>query len=100
MSNPNPQNQFPPGVSGNPNGRPKREWTWSGLLEEIGERVEPKSQRQFKELVGMKLWIKAANGDTLAIKEIFNRMDGMPKQFTDLTSGGKPFPIYGGKSKG
>lgn len=98
MSNKNPQNQFPPGVSGNPKGRPKREWTWAGLLEEIGENVEPKSKKKFKELVGRKLWVMAANGDAVAIKEIFNRMDGMPKQSTDLTSGGKPIPIMGGTS--
>lgn len=74
------QTSFKPGESGNPNGRPKREWTWSGILEEVGEQIEPKSGKKFKELVSKRLWLKAVNGDTVAIKEIMNRMDGMPKQ--------------------
>lgn len=74
------QTSFKPGQSGNPNGRPKREWTWASLLEQVGEEIEPKSKQKFKDLVSKKLWIKAVNGDVIAIKEILNRMDGMPVQ--------------------
>ena len=35
MANPNPLNQFKPGQTGNPKGRPKREWNWSGLIKNI-----------------------------------------------------------------
>ena len=74
----NVSTQFKKGQSGNIKGRPPRDWTWSGILEEVGEEIEPKSKKKFKDLVSRKLWIKAVNGDLVAIKEIFNRMDGMP----------------------
>ena len=71
---------FVKGQSGNPGGRPKKEWTWAGLLEEVGEEVEPKSGKKFKELVSKRLWISCINGNILAIKELMNRMEGMPLQ--------------------
>ncbi|KKM27880.1 hypothetical protein LCGC14_1570250, partial [marine sediment metagenome] len=46
------------------------------------------SKETFKALVSKRIWVKAANGDIMAIKEIFNRMDGMPKQSTDVTATG------------
>lgn len=73
---------------GNKNGRPPREWTWKGLLEEAAEEViELKnnegvvvSQGKLREVVTKRVWNMAANGDMTAIKEIMNRMDGMPAQ--------------------
>ena len=62
----------------NRNGAPKREWTWSGLLEQIGEEIEVKSGQKFKDLVSKRLWIDAVNGSLGAQKEILNRMDGLP----------------------
>lgn len=75
---------FKPGQSGNPGGRPKKSWTWSGLLDEVGEEIEPKSGKKFKELVSKRLWISCVNGNIPAIKELMNRMEGMPKQQTEL----------------
>jgi len=88
---------FPKGVSGNPGGRPKKDWTWSGLLEQVANEIEPKSGKPFKELVTRRLWVEAVNGNLGAQKEIMNRMEGMPTQNTDLTSGGKPIPILSSK---
>ena len=85
----NVSTQFKKGQSGNPGGRPKREWSWSGLLEKVGEEIEPKSGQKFKDLVTRRLWVDAVNGSLGAQKEILNRMDGMPKQSTDITSGGE-----------
>ena len=78
---------FKPGQSGNPKGGPKREWTWSGLLEQAGEEIytdKNGTKIQFKAMVTKRLWLEAAKGDMVAIKEIFNRMDGMPKQSVAL----------------
>ena len=86
------QTSFKPGQSGNPSGRPKREWTWASLLEQVGEEIEPKSKQKFKDLVSKKLWIKAVNGDVMAIKEILNRMDGMPPQ-RNIHEGDEDNPI-------
>lgn len=76
---------FPKGVSGNPGGRPKKDWTWSGLLEKVGEEIEPKTGKPFKELVSKRLWIDAINGNLGAIKEIFNRTEGLPIAKQEIT---------------
>ena len=83
---------FKKGQSGNPGGRKKRDWTWSGLLEKVGEEVEPKSGQKFKELVSRRIWIEAVNGNMIAIKEITNRMDGMPAQ-TNILAGDGVSPL-------
>ena len=75
---------FVKGQSGNPGGRPKKDWTWANLLEQVGEEIEPKSGKKFKELVSKRLWVACINGNIVAIKELFNRMDGMPSQHTEL----------------
>lgn len=75
---------FKPGKSGNPKGRPPSGSAWSDILREIGEEVEKKSGQTYKELVGKRLWVECVNGNISAIKELFNRMDGMPKQQTEL----------------
>ena len=75
---------FQKGISGNPGGRPKKEWTWAKLLEEAGEEIDPDSGKKFKEAVSKRLWIAAVNGNIVAIKELFNRMDGMPIQATEI----------------
>lgn len=83
-----------PGQSGNPKGRPPKGWSWAELLEEVGEQVEEKSGKKFKELVSKRLWVECVNGNISAIKELMNRMDGMPIQKNIL--GGdddRPIPI-------
>ncbi len=71
---------FIKGQSGNPGGRPKKDWTWAKLLAQAGEEIEPKSGKKFKEVVSQKLWAACVGGNIMAIKELFNRMDGMPLQ--------------------
>ena len=88
MSNPHPTIKFPKGVSGNPNGRPKREWTWAGLIEDAMEE-EDETGIPYKKIIARKLRLLAKAGDITAIKEVMNRMDGMPTQPTDLTSKGE-----------
>ncbi len=83
---------FKKGQSGNPGGRPKREWTWSGLLKKILQQKSPNG-KQWKTVIGKVLVAKAATGDVFAIRELFNRMEGFPKQSADVTSGNKPIPI-------
>ena len=80
---------FPKGVSGNPNGRPLKEWTWRSLIEEALEEEEegiPVKQIISRKLVGM-----GKSGDLGAIKEIGDRIDGKPSQGVELSgkNGGK-----------
>ncbi len=66
---------FKKGESGNPNGAPKKEWTWRSLLLE-----EPK-----KVIMARKLISKGIEGDTTALKEFGDRVDGKSIQGVELT---------------
>jgi len=92
---------FKPGQSGNPNGRPKREWTVQGMIEEAMEEIDENEKLPAKKIVYRKIVQMAKRGDMLAVKEINSRLDGMSKQYTDLTTNGKdlPTPILGGVSR-
>lgn len=79
---------FKPGQTGNPNGRPKKEWTWAGLYEEAVEEKDETGE-PIKKIIAKKLARMAKNGDIAAIKELTNRTDGMPKQSTDITTDGE-----------
>jgi len=88
--NTNPQNI-------NKKGAPKRAWTVQSLIEQAMEEQD-ETGVPYRKIVYKKLVKLAAKGDIIAIKELNNRLDGMPHQSTDITSGGKqlPVPIYGG----
>jgi len=75
----NPATQFKPGQSGNPKGAPKREWTWAGVVQEAVEQLE-EDGTPIKSSVVKALVREAKRGNILAIKELMNRMDGMPVQ--------------------
>lgn len=87
MPNPNPTYKIPKGTTPNPNGRPKRDWTVQGLIEEAMEEQD-ETGVPAKKIVYRKLVALAKKGDPTAIREINNRLDGMPKQSTDITTGG------------
>lgn len=83
----NPTTQFKKGnQAAVGHGRPKREWTWSSLMEEAMEE-EDETGEPFKKIIVKKMRALGVKGDMMAIKEIINRMDGMPQQ--DITSGGE-----------
>jgi hypothetical protein len=69
-----------PGQSGNPKGRPKKGSTWAEILRDVAERIVPNSdEKTFKEVVAVRLFSEAVEGNVSAMKVIFNRMDGPPK---------------------
>lgn len=80
---------FVKGQSGNPNGRPPREWTMAELIRDALSEQEQQTGKSFKHLVAEKLARMALGGDIQAIKEINDRIDGRPKQHTDITSLGE-----------
>ena len=89
---------FQKGQSGNPSGAPKRTWTWSGVLQKAVEEHD-EDGIPIKEVVAQSLIKEARKGNVLAQKEIMNRMDGMPRQDTDITSGGEAIKIIFGTEK-
>ena len=63
----------------NRKGQPKREWTWSGVLQTAVEKVD-ETGKTVKELVADSMVKEATRGNVVAQKELMNRMDGMPSQ--------------------
>lgn len=58
------------------------------------EEVHPDQKATYLELLINKIFKQAIdNGDQHMIKNIWNYIDGMPKQTTDLTSGGEPLKM-------
>ncbi len=77
---------FKKGEIHNAKGRPKKEWTMRGLIREAMEEFH-ESGVPWKKVMTNKLVSLAVSGDIVAIKEVNNRLDGMPQQ--DVTSGGE-----------
>ena len=79
---------FVKGRSGNPSGRPKKENTLTGILEQLAEKKdvdyagEKIARRQ---AIAETLWQMAIqNKDFQAIKYIYDRIDGLPQITADL----------------
>lgn len=80
--------RFLPGVSGNPNGKPKGARHMSTLLEEAIRKVAEDTGTSEDQAIVRALIEKAKAGDIRAITEVWDRLEGKPKQQTDITSGG------------
>jgi len=85
----NPDNYFKPGQSGNPKGRPKADWTWSGLLKETLEELDEATGQEKKYAIVKALYKQAVKGNIQAIKEYGDRIDGKALQSMDHTTKGK-----------
>lgn len=85
---------FPKGVSGNPNGRPVGSVSIvEGIRRKLLE-VEPGTKKQYLELF-LSSYFKNAikDGDNQLMRDMINRIDGMPQQKTDLTTNGKDLVV-------
>jgi len=83
--NPPKEFQWKPGQSGNPKGRPK--FSLVSILKELLQEV-PEGKKEMKAKVLMREAIeKAMKGDTFMLRDIINRIDGMPRQGIDLGLG-------------
>lgn len=92
VDNRRPDGTFGPGNIANPNGRPKRGWTWADLLEDAAEEVltaKDGQQISAKKAIAKRLLMMAVEGDRQAIKDIMDRTDGYPASTTDITSKGE-----------
>jgi predicted transcriptional regulator len=79
---------FVKGQKANPKGYIDPKWSMSGLIREALEEMDRTGVPK-KKIIARKLVEKAVAGEDMAIKEINNRLDGMPKQSQDITSGGQ-----------
>jgi hypothetical protein len=77
-------NQFPKGVSGNPNGRPRLTKLTESLRRLIAETNPHAHEETIAETIAQTLVTMALAGDIAAIKEVADRTEGKPKQAIDL----------------
>ncbi len=93
---PNPENlkPFPKGVSGNPAGKPKGTQHSKTRLLRLLDLVQKKKnpitgeEEDFTvlELMDMQMIAKALKGDQRAYEAVVDRLEGKPKQTTDITA--------------
>ena len=78
---------FKQGQSGNPRGRPKKGETLTDLLREKIETTKTTREKLTrKEKIIEKLIALAEAGDLLALRYLFDRLDGRPKESFELTN--------------
>jgi hypothetical protein len=93
---PNPENltPYPKGVSGNPAGKPKGTQHSKTRLLRLLDLVQKKrnpitgEEEEFTvlELMDMQMISKALRGDQRAYEAVVDRLEGKPKQTTDITA--------------
>ena len=76
--------QFPPGVSGNPQGRPKLTRLTDALREQLAETNPDAPEETQAEAIARTLIREAISGNVQAAREIADRTEGKPKQAIDL----------------
>lgn len=85
MSNPNPKSGFKANPQNiNKDGRPKKGYSITEWFQEMLN-----SDPEIKNELGLAILAKAKQGDPTALKLVWNYMDGMPKQSSDITSNGE-----------
>jgi Family of unknown function (DUF5681) len=77
---------FKPGVSGNPGGRPKSRALSEELRARLQQQYPGRGETTYGRLVAEKLVDLAIDGEIAAIREIFDRIEGKPRQAIDLTA--------------
>ncbi len=76
--------KFPPGSSGNPNGRPRLTRLSEALRQQLAEISPDADEQSIAEEIAKTLIKLALSGDVQAIREIADRTEGKPKQAIDL----------------
>ena len=77
---------FTKGVSGNPNGRPRKGQSLADLIRKYGDQRDPKTGTRRKDLLALMLWDKSLEGDLRAAEYVADRLLGRPAQELRLTN--------------
>lgn len=86
------EHQFKPGQSGNPKGRPKGAISLVAILREKLAEIPPGSEdrKTYADLfIQRALGIALNGGDVAMIRDILNRIDGLPQGSLDLNTSGE-----------
>ena len=73
------------GQSGNPGGRPKKDFSLNTALREYLAEKDNRRKKLRKDVIVEKLYKLAAAGDVKAIKMIFDRLEGLPVSQIELS---------------
>ena len=82
---------FKKGQSGNPKGRPPKEYCLTDILRAQGELEDvetPAGKIARKQAIAQKLWSMAMGGDVQSLKYVYDRIDGKPRESIDLDHSG------------
>jgi hypothetical protein len=77
-------NRFKPGVSGNPEGRPKLTLLSEALREQLAQVLPGVDERTTAEHIARSMIREALRGNVVAAREIADRTEGKPKQALDI----------------
>lgn len=89
------EQQWRPGQSGNPKGRPKGSLNLTTLIEKVWneEITDAEGNKKIQGLLAVKALIeKAKKGDVSAFKEIADRLEGRAKEKKEMTHTFKEMP--------
>jgi len=89
---------FEPGKSGNPNGRPKKSEAMTdilrGELDTLDLTDDEGNELPAKQAIARKLISLAMGGDIPAMKYVYDRIDGRPKESIDLEHSGELTVVF------
>jgi hypothetical protein len=90
----NDRGQFVKGMTGNPNGRPKGSFSLVEMIKRKLQEVPEGKDKTYAEYFIEQLMKKSViEGDTSTMKDIINRVDGMPRQNIGVDGGAEGVPV-------
>ena len=85
---------FVPGRSGNPAGRPKGSFSLVEMIKKKLQEIPEGKDKTYAEFFVEQIMKKSViEGDTSMMKDMINRVDGMPRQNIGLDGGAEGLPI-------
>ena len=79
-----------PGNTANPNGRPKGSFSLVEMIKnKLQEQAKDKDKTYAEYFIDQLIKKTVVDGDVTMMRDMINRVDGMPKQQTDITSNGQ-----------
>ena len=85
--------QFKPGVSGNPNGRPKGARSIPDILRKIGDEEGTLDGKSKLDVIMYKVFQFALEGKPWAVQFIADRTEGKAKEIREVTNKNEPIKI-------
>jgi hypothetical protein len=92
--------QFKKGEIHNPNGRPKGSFSLVAMLKESLQEIPEGERKTYaKQFIDAVLEKSIKKKNVIAMKEVFNRVDGLPTQTVNLGGDGIKFVVDLGKKQ-